>query len=220
MMGAVMAERAMRAGARSRTPRKRNAEATREALLSAAGDVLARDGAKGLHVTQVARRAGVHRLTAYLYFKTREELLEATTRRASEKLFSAVFGCSTFVPPESTATVSARHMIENLAAFAMESPELCRVWLDEVLGSQRHTSDKFWRSYMSAMERFAASDRAQQGIDVEVHSVLMLAGTFLWPEWVRSQARSAKEGDAMGGRFTSELLRLTFHGVLREDGLT
>ena len=72
-------------------------------------------------------------------------------------------------------------------------------------------------SFDQTMERFATSDLAQRGIDVEVHAVLMLAGMFLWPEWVRSQARSAKECDEMAGRFTSELLRLTFHGVLRRE---
>jgi hypothetical protein len=97
----------------------------------------------------------------------------------------------------------------------MDNPALCGIWLQEVLSSDFHANDKFWQRYMQAMERFADSELAQQGIDVEVHTVLMLAGTFLWPVWVRARARSGKERDAMARRFRDEMVRLAFHGVLR-----
>jgi AcrR family transcriptional regulator len=56
-----MAERGddMTAGKRPR--RKRDPEGTREAILEAARQVLARDGKEGVSVAQVALRAGVNR---------------------------------------------------------------------------------------------------------------------------------------------------------------
>ena len=45
----------------------------------------------------------------------------------------------------------------------------------------------------------------------------MLAGYFLWPVLVRSQARSKKERKAMALRYAGEVMRLSMHGVLRTD---
>ena len=179
--------------------------------------MLSRDGVEGLHVTQVAHRAGVHRGTAYLHFPTREQLVKATTASVSDKLFSAVFDDPAFAPDQPMQAVSVRGMIQHLAGFAMDNPELCRIWLYEVLNSEQPASDRFWQRYMAAMERFVASDLAQEGIDAEVHSVIMLAGTFLWPVWVRAQARSAKERQDMADRFATEMIRLTFNGTLRPE---
>jgi AcrR family transcriptional regulator len=200
-----------------RVPRKSDPQATVEALLDAARNVLSRDGAEGLHVTQVARRAGVSRATAYLHFPTRERLMAATAASVSDKLFGAVFDYPAFAPDQPMEAVSVREMIQHLAGFAMDNPELCRIWLHEVLSSERPATDKFWRRYMAAMERFAASELAQEGIDVEVHSILMLAGTFLWPMWAQGQARTARQRQEMVDRFANEMLRLTFNGTLRPD---
>ena len=210
-----MAERANKV--KPRISRKRDPQATRELLLEAARDVLSRDGADALHVTQVARLAGVNRGTAYQYFQTREQLVEATAAWVSDQLFGAVFDDPAFAPDQPMEAVSVRGMIQHLAGFAMDNPELCRIWLHEVLSSERPATDKFWRRYMAAMERFAGSELAQEGIDVEVHSVVMLAGTFLWPVWVRAHARTAKERQEMADRFTNEMLRLTFNGTLRPE---
>ena len=64
---------------------------------------------------------------------------------------------------------------------------------------------------------FAKTGLAQPGIDTEVLSVLFLAGTFLWPVWARSHARTAKERERMAERFAREVLRLTLHGTLRPE---
>ncbi len=172
---------------------------------------------EGLHVTQVARLAGVARATAYLHFPTREQLMTATAAAVSDQLFKAVFDDPAFAPEQPMEAVSVRWMIQHLAGFAMDNPELCRVWLHEVLSSERPATDRFWNRYMIAMERFAASELAQEGIDVEVHSILMLAGTFLWPVWARAQTRTARDHQEMVDRFTSEMVRLTFNGVFQRD---
>jgi AcrR family transcriptional regulator len=200
-----------------RPRRKRDPQSTREAILEAARQQLSQDGKEGVSVAQVAQRAGVNRGTAYQHFQTREQLIEATAAWVSDQLYRSVFGDPAVAhePPLDSTNVAG--ITEHLAEFAMENPEIGRVWLFELLSSRRPTNDPFWQQYVSNFERFAKSDLAQPGIDAEVMSVLLLAGAFLWPVWARSHARSAKERQQMSKRFTREVLRLCLHGTLKPD---
>jgi len=196
---------------------KRDPEATRELILKAARELMSRDGAEGLSVVEVARHAGVNRGTAYHHFQTREQLVDAAADWVSDTLHDAVLDDIILASHRAAEAVNVEAVIGQLAEFAMRNPELGRVWLYELLNSRQPANDKFWRTYKTMMERFAESDEAQPGIDVEVHSIVMLAGTFLWPVWVRAHARTAKERQEMTERFTREIVRLTLHGTLRPE---
>jgi AcrR family transcriptional regulator len=200
-----------------RARKKRDPERTREAILEAAREVLAQDGKEGLSVAQVAQRAGVNRGTAYQHFQTREQLIEATASWVSDQLYRAVFGDSTLARDRPVESIDVEAVNKHLAAFAMENPALGRIWLFEVLSSRRPANDPFWRQYESNFARFAKTELAQPGIDVEVLSVLFIAGSFIWPVWARAHARSAKERQQMAERFHREVLRLTLHGTLRPE---
>jgi AcrR family transcriptional regulator len=202
----------------SRRPRRqRNPERTREAILEAAREVLAKGGAEGLSVAQVAQRAGVNRGTAYQYFLTREQLIEATASWVSDKLNRAVFGDPDAAGRRSVADIDPKQITERVTQFAMENPELGRVWLFELLSSRRPASDPFWRQYESNYAAFARTEYAQPGIDVEVAAVMTLAASFLWPVWARAHARNAQERTELGRRFAREVLRLSLHGTLRPE---
>ena len=201
----------------SRSRRPRDPDRTREAILEAAGEVLAQDGKEGLSVARVAQRAGVNRGTAYQHFQTREQLVEATGEWVGQKLYQAVFGDREPADPQDVEDISVESVNEHLSAFAMENPGLGRVWLLEVLSSRGPAKDPFWRQYKSNFEAFAKTSLAQPGMDTEVLSVLVLAGSFLWPVWARAHARSAKERQRMQKRFTDEVLRLCLHGTLRPE---
>jgi hypothetical protein len=99
----------------------------------------------------------------------------------------------------------------------MENPELGRNWLFDVLSSKLPAKDPFWRHYELTFKKFAKTALAQPGIDVEVISVLLISGAFIWPVWVRAHARTAKERQQMMKRYTREILRLTLHGTLRPE---
>jgi AcrR family transcriptional regulator len=212
-----MVDRAKLSAPRKRVRGARNPEGTREAILEAARQVLAQDGKEGLSVSQVARRAGVNRGTAYQHFQTREQLIEATAEWVSDKLFHAVYGDLAPVAGQTVDSVGVRRVTEHLADFAMENPELGRAWLFELLSSRRPASDRFWRAYESSFEELAKTEYAQPGIDTEVVSVLTLAGMFLWPVWARAHTRNAKERQQMAKRFSREVLRLSLHGTLRPE---
>jgi AcrR family transcriptional regulator len=202
---------------KERARKKRDPQRTREAILEAAREVLAQDGKEGLSVAQVAQRAGVNRGTAYQHFQTREQLIEATAAWVSDKLYRAVFGDPDAPRDPKSEPANVEAVTEQLAAFAMENPALGRVWLFEVLSSKRPANDPFWRRFASLFQRFAETELAQPGMDVEVLSVLFLAGHFIWPVWARAHARSAKERKEMSERFHREVLRLTLHGTLRPE---
>jgi AcrR family transcriptional regulator len=204
---------------KKRIRKKRDPERTREAILEAAREVLSQDGKEGLSVAHVAQLAGVNRGTAYQHFQTREQLIVATAAWVSDQLYRAVFGDPDAQSADGSNVDSedVEIVIDRLVGFAMENPGLGRVWLFEVLSSSRPASDPFWRRYASTFERFAKTKLAQPAIDVEALSVLLLAGTFLWPVWARAHARSAKDRLEMSERFAREVLRLSLHGTLRSE---
>lgn len=196
--------------------RRRDPDGTRAAILEAAGALLAKDGPEGLSVSQVAQLAKVNRGTAYQHFQTREQLLEATTGWVSEQLVEAVFGDAAGVRG-GVEHIDPQGVIEHMVEFAMRNPELGRAWLFHVLSSPNPASDPFWKQYRQRFQKFAKSDAAQVGIDVDVHTVLMLVGTFLWPVWARAHTRTAKEREAMAKRYSAEIVRLSFYGNMKPD---
>jgi AcrR family transcriptional regulator len=212
-----MTERSEYASPARRPRRKRDPEGTREAILEAARELLAQDGKEGVSVAQVAQLAGVNRGTAYQHFQTREQLIEATKAWVSEKLYRSVFGDPAVARSQPVESIDIRAVTEHVAEFAMENPEIGRVWLFELLSSKRPASDPFWQQYVSNFQQFANTEFAQPGIDAEVVSVLMLAGAFLWPVWARSHSRTPKERQQMAKRLSREMLRLSLHGTLRSE---
>ena len=58
-------------------PRPRDRAATRERILGAVGEVLARDGSGGIGVNAIAKQAGVDKVLIYRYFGGLPELLRA-----------------------------------------------------------------------------------------------------------------------------------------------
>ena len=197
--------------------RKRDPETTRAAILEAAKTVLARDGAEGLSVSTVAKVAGVNRGTAYQHFKTRDKLVAATAAQVSDKLFNRVFGDPDAVKDQPVETVDIAQLTDRLTSFAVENPELCRIWLLQVLASPDPLSDPFWRQYEGSLARFAQTELAEEGIDSEVFALMQLAGAFLWPVWARTQAMTLKERTDSSRRMSREYLRLSLYGTLKAD---
>lgn len=203
--------------ANTRRRRSRNPEATREAILEAARTLLSKYGPEALSLSEVARLAGVNRGTAYQHFETREKLIQATADWVSEKLFRAVFGDPDTVGERRVELVDVADITERMAQFAMDNPELCRIWLLQLLSSSDPTHDPFWREYHGSLQRFTTTDLAQPGIDSEVLSVLMLSGSFLWPIWARSHAQGEVDRQGLAQRLTRECLRLSLYGTMRSE---
>lgn len=197
--------------------RPRDPEATREAILEAASTLIARAGAEAVSLSEVAHLAGVNRGTAYQHFETREKLLRATVEWVSDNMFRAVFGDPETIGERRVEEVDAADMTERLARFAMDNPELCRIWLLQVLASSDPSADPFWREYLGSLERFAASDMARPGVDAEALAVMNLSGAFLWPVWARAHAEDERGRAELAKRFADECLRLSLYGSMRAE---
>lgn len=200
-----------------RKRRARDPAATREAILDAAQALLAKHGPEGISLAEVATLAGVNRGTAYQHFETRDKLIAATADGVSDSMFRAVFGDPETIGERRVEQVDIADTTDRLAIFAMDNPELCRIWLLQLLASPDPMADPFWREYEGSLQRFADTDLAQPGIDVEVLSVMMLAGSFLWPVWARSHARDDGERRDLARRMAQEALRLCMYGSLRAE---
>ncbi|MCI4592350.1 TetR/AcrR family transcriptional regulator [Sphingobium sp. BYY-5] len=201
----------------ARKRRSRDPEATREAILEAARALLAKDGPEGISLSEVAVLAGVNRGTAYQHFETREKLIQATADSVSDRMFRTVFGDPETIGERRVEQVDIADTTDRLAIFAMDNPELCRIWLLQLLASSDPMADPFWREYEGSLQRFADTDLSQDDIDVEVLSVLMLAGAFLWPVWARSHARGDQERRDLARRVAQESLRLCMYGSMRPE---
>src|ERR1700682_4345601 len=58
-----------------------SADRTRQRLLDAATEILNRRGIQGATTREIARRAGVHEVTLFRHFKSKEQLLRAILKR-------------------------------------------------------------------------------------------------------------------------------------------
>jgi AcrR family transcriptional regulator len=197
------------------TRRPRDPEATREAILAAARTLLAQDGPEGVSLSEVAQLAGVNRGTAYQHFETREKLIKATADWVSDKLFREVFGDPETVGERRVEEADVAGLTHRLSSFAMDNPELCRVWLTQLLASPDPGADPFWREYCGSIERFAATDMAAPNVDAEVLAVMNLAGAFLWPVWARAHTEDPQARAGLASRFADECLRLSLYGAMR-----
>jgi AcrR family transcriptional regulator len=201
------------------TGRRRDPTATRAAILDAALTLLARDGAGAVSLSGVAQLAGVNRGTAYQHFETREKLIAATIAWVSDKMFRAVFGDAERLKNRRLDDVDMVETTERMAGFAIDNPELCRMWLLQVLASDDPSTDRFWREFAGSIGRFAGTHFAEPDIDVEVLSIIALAGSFLWPIWARAKQCSDTEKQALAQRFAREMLRLCMYGSLNAEAL-
>lgn len=200
-----------------RKRRSRDPEATRETILEAARTLLSKYGPEALSLSEVAHLAGVNRGTAYQHFETREKLIQATADWVSDRLLREMFGDAETIAAREGKFIETAELTDRLAAFSMENPELCRIWLLQLLSSPDPESDPFWREYLGSLQRFAGTDMAEPGVDTEVLSIIMLAGAFLWPVWARSHAKDDAEREGLAQRFARETLRLSLYGSMRAN---
>lgn len=200
----------------ARTKRRvRDPAATRETILEAASYLLAKDGVEGVSLSAVAHLAAVNRGTAYQHFETREKLIEATIQWVSDKMFRAVFGDPETLGERQVERIDVAALTDRLCDFAMENPEISRVWLQQVLASPDPSQDPFWREYCGSLRRFAATDLAEPGIDSEVLAVVNLAGVFFWPILALAHATDDTGRSELARRFSHEILRLSMYGTMR-----
>jgi AcrR family transcriptional regulator len=184
--------------------RVRDPETTRATILAAAQTMMAEHGPGGLTVSDVARRAGVNRGTAYQHFPTRDRLVAAVLDRLGRGTKQAL----DIAAPDA---LDAR--IDGTVEYFVKHPELVRLSLFRMLGGIPHPSEDLWLDYLERMRQFAASPGARDGIDGDMLAVILLGATMLWSLRVQSGGATA----AGTRRYLRELKRLMLYGVIRPE---
>jgi AcrR family transcriptional regulator len=102
---------------------------TRALLLDAAVRVFARKGAGAAAIHEIAAEAGVANGTFYNYFRTREELLEATSLRLAERLHEDIAASRTAVDdPAERIAIGCRRFVLQAMSDPVWGAALLRVW--------------------------------------------------------------------------------------------
>jgi AcrR family transcriptional regulator len=185
----------------SQRARGRDPEGTREAILAAAAAMMAEHGPQGVTVSDVARRAGVNRGTAYQHFPSRYELVGAVLERLG-RTTKAVLDSS---PPPS---LNAR--IDETVKHFVGHPELVRLSLFRLLASVPHPDTRLWRDYVSRVEQLARRPGSRRGIDAEMLAIILLGATMLWSLRVQGGASPTRDTP----RYLRELKRLMLYGIV------
>jgi AcrR family transcriptional regulator len=181
--------------------RVRDPETTRATILAAAQAMMAQHGPSALTVSDVARRAGVNRGTAYQHFPTRERLVAAVLER---------LGRGTKAVLDASAPASLNERIDDTVQYFVKHPELVRLSLFRMLGGIPHPSEDLWLDYLGRMRQFAASPGTRAGSDGDMLAVILLGATMLWSLRVQSGGASP----AATQRYLRELKRLMLYGVI------
>ncbi|MFI5315779.1 MAG: TetR/AcrR family transcriptional regulator [Myxococcota bacterium] len=113
------------------TPRHGKRARTREALLDATMRVLARGGTGPVSIQEVTAEAGLANGTFYNYFRTREELLEATVVPLTQRLVQRLNATSAGVgidDPARRLALGVRGFIDHAIADRTWAAALVRLW--------------------------------------------------------------------------------------------
>src|SRR5581483_9192968 len=114
---------------RTKSPKSRNAEQAKDAILRAAIAEFSREGVAGARTDQIARSAGVNKALLYYYLKDKQALYGAVLEHAFGRVYQKLMGVldSKLTPGERILAYAATHF-DSLA----ENPPLCRVIYNEM----------------------------------------------------------------------------------------
>ena len=133
----------------------------REAILSAAAGLAARDGVRQVTLTDIAGAVGVHKSALLRYFETREQIFLELTGRAWTEWAAATRAALGEIGSVDDGDATARALAHSFAA----RPLLCDLIPHTALNLERHVSADAVRTYkltsLGAVESVAAalSDR-------------------------------------------------------------
>jgi AcrR family transcriptional regulator len=115
----------------------------REAILSAAAQLAARDGVRQVTLTEIAAAVGVHKSALLRYFETREQIFLELTGRAWTEWAAATRAALRDIAPVDDGNATARVLAHAFAA----RPLLCDLIPHTALNLERHVSTEAVRTY-------------------------------------------------------------------------
>ena len=119
-----------------RSPRQARAQATVEAILGAAAQILERRGRSGFTTNAIAERAGVSIGTLYQYFPDKAEILLALAKRFLAEDRAAVFTAIQQAMTESVPELDRAAIREGMRRYELQ-PKVRRIVMETMIGLGR-----------------------------------------------------------------------------------
>lgn len=174
---------------------------SRERLLEAASELIAQRGAEALSISEVARRAGLNRTTAYSHFARRADLAaavrQAYQRRALEMLADRR-------PLEEWID----HVVDGLIG----TPGMNRLFIHDLLEGNQPNREG-WKRYTAWIAKIADERGTPEGPAPEFMAHFLISMVLMWP--LLADVNYAQGGlPAARKALADEIKRLLLHGFV------
>jgi AcrR family transcriptional regulator len=120
-------------------------------ILAAARQLLEQRGLEAMTMEEIAAVAGVAKGTLYLYFQSKDDLIQALITLVGENILKDVEDAlqAPGMPAE-----KLRRMVSVLLEYLNRERLLFPIYARELLRGKRETREGFWRNYQELEERF------------------------------------------------------------------
>jgi AcrR family transcriptional regulator len=125
---------------------------TRE-ILAAARQLLEQRGLEAITMEEIAAAAGVAKGTLYLYFQSKDDLIQALITLVGKNILQDVE--ASLQAPGTPADKLIR-MVSVLLEYLNRERLLFPIYARELLGGKREGSRGFWRNYQELEDKFVA----------------------------------------------------------------
>jgi AcrR family transcriptional regulator len=168
----------------------------RAALLDAALDVLATDGAAGVTVRGVCGQARLNDRYFYESFADRDGLLLALTDDLFNRAAAMIVEVLEAQPADARAR--ARAVISAAVAFLDEDPRRGRLLLEsqatEALQRRRHDAVRLLATIVTNQAQELLGDAAPSRVDTELGAITLVSGALeLLAAWLRGELEVTRE---------------------------
>jgi AcrR family transcriptional regulator len=185
------------AGLRSDRALTDRGRTTRLKLLSAAERTVADMGFDGASIATITARAGVGLGSFYIYFPSKQDILEALVDDFADRVRNHLAGVAAALPRSATRAVIEREALRGFFTFLFANPALHRVLRDaEHITPEAHARyfTRFRRAYVDAFGRL--TPHAPPALDVETLAWVMLGiAEVLGMRWVMWERRMPTEDE-------------------------
>ncbi len=174
---------------RAHTPRRRDADARRRALVAAAVRVISAHGVGAATVARISAEAGVSRGLISHYFAGKDDLLRATYRRLTDELAAETARIAR--ARGETAQAKLRAAVEAAFQPPVFAADKIAVWL-AFWAEARHRPSlgalnrELYRGYRATITRLMAEAARERGATLDAHRAAVALTALidgLWLEW-------------------------------------
>jgi AcrR family transcriptional regulator len=123
---------------------------TRE-ILAAARQLLEQRGLEAMTMEEIAAAAGVAKGTLYLYFQSKDDLIQALITLVCENILKDL---EASLQAPGTPAEKLRRVVSVLLEYLSRERLLFPIYARELLRGKRESREGFWRNYQELEERF------------------------------------------------------------------